>query len=88
MNMKLALIVSVLMLPGCAALRGTMFDGTVCTFQSSEAARASVSTVMDALPEGKDKNNAKMVLAIADISATAACEARRALEAKQAPAEK
>lgn len=82
--MRYLMLLSLLFLPGCSLTKGTMLDGSICTFQSDDAAKAAMYDLIDSLEEGPDKVKAKHYAALAGVSATVLCETRRAIEAQQA----
>lgn len=76
------LAVLALGLSACASMKGTMLDGSFCTIQSDVEARTAMADLVALMPDGPDKQKAQSAMALADVSATALCELRRAYEGR------
>lgn len=79
--MKYIILAIAVGLSGCAATKGTMFNGKICTYISSDAAKANAEELMANLQDGSTKSKIESYLPLASVSATALCELTRDLEA-------
>lgn len=75
----LALIGLALLATGCA---GTMLDGRFCTLASNDTIKQDIAVIADSVVDNK-KEAVRTALQVANLSATALCEAARYKAAKE-----
>lgn len=72
-----AIALCLLGLSGCSTTKGTMFDGTVCTFATSDSTAKLAQTIVQSYAPGLDRAKAEQYLNTAHLGATALCEMAR-----------